>query len=217
MHHILCSENKPPAVPNTDYHYFPLWWKYLLASLLLGHLHNKISRSMYQQMRLLLGGIKKFMLPHWDTIQNTRYTIRQLLQINLVECESVLLNKCTCLSLKDILGHVGVSTILVDDFESSSDSYITYHSLWPELGAEQPICEQALALLSSWPLGEECSFTVSKCKMEGGFAKRVACSDGSSWFQALLHFWTNNLEKKSMGPCLGETHQSFDTSVLLHV
>ena len=77
----------------------------LLATLLLGQLHNLISRSMYHQMRLVvsLGNMK---LPHWDTIQNARSRIRKILKMDIVDSETILLNKCTTLSIKDIIGHV---------------------------------------------------------------------------------------------------------------
>ena len=77
----------------------------MLSALLLGHLHNLLSRAMFQQMRVVLG-IAELNLPHWDSIRRARENIRKMLNIKISEVETIFMNKCSALSMKDMLGHV---------------------------------------------------------------------------------------------------------------
>ena len=77
----------------------------MLAALLLGHLHNLLSCSMFQQMRMVLG-LAELKLPHWDAIRRTRQNIREMLSIEIRQAVTIFGNKCSALSLKDMLGHV---------------------------------------------------------------------------------------------------------------
>lgn len=84
----------------------------MLALLLLGNLHNLLSRSMFQQMRMILG-LAELKLPHWDAIRRTRENIRQMLNIHIKQAETIFMNKCSSLSLKDMLGHVSMFHCIV--------------------------------------------------------------------------------------------------------
>ena len=85
---------------------------------MLGHLHNRLSRTMYHQIRLILTvcGIK---LPHWDSIKRNRDMIRKALDIELKKHVSVFDNTCYYLSLHDIIGHVCCSHYDSKSYEGS--------------------------------------------------------------------------------------------------
>ncbi|KAI9601743.1 hypothetical protein KEM48_000846 [Puccinia striiformis f. sp. tritici PST-130] len=90
---------------NTSSPWYPFPNKeYLTATLMLGQLHNHLSRAMYHQLRVVLN-ICNLNLPHWDTIRRMQKKIRDMLNIKLIETQSVMGNKCFSLSLKDMIGH----------------------------------------------------------------------------------------------------------------
>jgi hypothetical protein len=63
-------------------------------------------------MILTLSGIQ---LPHWDSLRSTQAKIRRQLNIDIIQSESVLKNKFSSLSMKNMLGHVSYSMIIVVD------------------------------------------------------------------------------------------------------
>jgi hypothetical protein len=118
--------------------------KYFIATLMLGHLHNLLSRTMYLYIRLVLS-ICNLVLPHWDTIRRTRERIRRLLDIHIIKHETVFNNTCYSLSLADIVGYVcdllffilGRCIRLMADFTEFSHN----------TGAGQPICRDTHGIL----------------------------------------------------------------------
>ncbi|KAA1112434.1 hypothetical protein PGTUg99_005834 [Puccinia graminis f. sp. tritici] len=89
--------------PNDLWYPFPAK-EYLIAAMMLGHLHYLLPRNMYHLMRLILN-LCFLNLPHWATIRRRRQKIREMLDIKLLENVSVLNNKCFSLDLKDIIAH----------------------------------------------------------------------------------------------------------------
>ncbi|KAA1076736.1 hypothetical protein PGT21_017125 [Puccinia graminis f. sp. tritici] len=85
--------------------WFPFPHKeYYVAELILGHLHHMLSRVVYDNIRVGLS-ILHLILPHWDSMRRTRLKIRKLLDIHIIEHETVFNNTCFSLSLKDIVAH----------------------------------------------------------------------------------------------------------------
>ncbi|POW09243.1 hypothetical protein PSTT_06948 [Puccinia striiformis] len=76
------------------------------ACLMMGYLHNILSRTSYLQIRHVLGVRKlKVELPYWDAVRRSKARIRKLLNFELKETISVWNNKCYTISLKGILAN----------------------------------------------------------------------------------------------------------------
>ena len=76
-----------------------------MACLMLGYLHNFMSRTTYLQMRVIMDW-SNIHLPHWDTVQRTRERIKNLVDFKIYESISVWGNKLFNISLKTILANV---------------------------------------------------------------------------------------------------------------
>ena len=79
--------------------------QHIAANLIIGHMHNIISRTQYEKVRALVG-IFNLHLPHWTTLFKNKASVRETLKIELNETTSVFGNKCFSLRLKDILSLV---------------------------------------------------------------------------------------------------------------
>ena len=79
--------------------------QHMAAILIIGHMHNIISRTQYEKVRALVG-IFNLNLPHWKTLFKNKARVRETLKIELNETTSVFGNKCFSLRLKDILSLV---------------------------------------------------------------------------------------------------------------
>jgi hypothetical protein len=77
----------------------------MISALMMGHLHNLLSRNVYHLVRLSVN-LAWLDLPHWDTIRRRREKIREMLDVKLIENVSVLNNKVFSLSLKDLIANV---------------------------------------------------------------------------------------------------------------
>ncbi|POW11185.1 hypothetical protein PSTT_05423 [Puccinia striiformis] len=75
-----------------------------LGCLLMGYLHNIVSRSSYIYTRQVLS-TRALHIPYWDSVQRTRARLRKLLNFDLMESISVFNNKCYAISLKGIIAN----------------------------------------------------------------------------------------------------------------
>ncbi|OAV91777.1 hypothetical protein PTTG_03743 [Puccinia triticina 1-1 BBBD Race 1] len=73
-----------------------------MACLIMGYLHNLISRVTYLQLRIVLK-MKKLVLPYWDVVLKARERTRALLNFVNQESISVWDNKIFTISVKGIL------------------------------------------------------------------------------------------------------------------
>ncbi|KAI7965448.1 hypothetical protein MJO29_003546, partial [Puccinia striiformis f. sp. tritici] len=80
---VKCDANWAPFKSEKDF----------LACLLMGCLHNLVSRAAYLQKCVILAE-GNFEVPHWDAVQGSRAQIRKLLNFDLKETISVWNNKC---------------------------------------------------------------------------------------------------------------------------
>ncbi|EFP76785.2 uncharacterized protein PGTG_02246 [Puccinia graminis f. sp. tritici CRL 75-36-700-3] len=124
--------------------WFPFPHKeYYVAELILGHLHHMLSRVVYDNIRVGVS-ILNLILPHWDSMRRTRQKIRKLLDIHIMEHETVFNITCFSLSLKDILAHELANPYVVEHLEfyphetNGKNIRALYHSAkWREhLGRE---------------------------------------------------------------------------------
>ncbi|KNZ48326.1 hypothetical protein VP01_574g6 [Puccinia sorghi] len=85
--------------------FFFVWGgdQYLMGCLILGHLNNVMSRSMYEHLWSILSA-SSLLLPCWSTIRRQRYNLWSMLNFEIRENESVLCNKAFTLSLENIIG-----------------------------------------------------------------------------------------------------------------
>ncbi|KAA1073675.1 hypothetical protein PGT21_022199 [Puccinia graminis f. sp. tritici] len=77
---------------------------YLIGSLIVGYLHNTLSRALYHQLRMILT-LCRMKLPHWNALRRCRENIRKIFHVSVNETESVFLNKCYALSIKQMLAN----------------------------------------------------------------------------------------------------------------
>ncbi|KAA1069818.1 hypothetical protein PGT21_033750 [Puccinia graminis f. sp. tritici] len=104
QNHVLGNSHDDEDMNPTDLWYpFPAK-EYLISTLMLGHLHNLLSRNVYHLVRLSVS-LGCLDIPHWDTIRRRREQIRKMLDVKLNENISVLDNKVFTLSLKDTISH----------------------------------------------------------------------------------------------------------------
>ncbi|KNE96230.1 hypothetical protein PSTG_10493 [Puccinia striiformis f. sp. tritici PST-78] len=73
-----------------------LWYpfptkEYMIASLILGYLHNVMSRTMYNHLRLI-STLCVVNLPHWDTIRRFRAKPREMTKVDVIENQTELAN-----------------------------------------------------------------------------------------------------------------------------
>ncbi|KAA1082985.1 hypothetical protein PGT21_022018 [Puccinia graminis f. sp. tritici] len=102
-----------------------------------------LSRVVYDNIRVGLS-ILHLILPHWDSMRRTRLKIRKLLDIHIIEHETVFNNTCFSLSLKDIVAHELANPYVVEHLEfyphetNGKNIRALYHSAkWREhLGRE---------------------------------------------------------------------------------
>ena len=85
--------------------------QYVVATLVLGHLHSILSRSTYDRVRSMFTSYH-VALPHWDTLRRTRDLLRSMVNLEIHQNLSVLSNRTYHIGLKSIIGLV--SAILMD-------------------------------------------------------------------------------------------------------
>ncbi|KAH9459003.1 hypothetical protein Pst134EA_019155 [Puccinia striiformis f. sp. tritici] len=85
--------------------WFPFRAKeYFVATLMLGSLHNLLSRTFYHYMRLVIT-LFNIQLPHWDSIRRNKERIRKFLEIHIIKNVTVFNNTCYSLSLKGLIAY----------------------------------------------------------------------------------------------------------------
>ncbi|POW16756.1 hypothetical protein PSHT_06667 [Puccinia striiformis] len=83
------------------------WWPfkckdYLIASMLIGYIHTRISRSLYNHVKMLFSAYS-IKLPDWNTIRREKKRLRQLLCMDVQGSTSILSKPIFGLSLPQIL------------------------------------------------------------------------------------------------------------------
>jgi len=73
-----------------------------MASVMLGQLHSIMTRSVYLKIRSLLS-THNIEFPHWKTISRLRKNLSDMLEMKLIETESVLKNKIYTRQIQDII------------------------------------------------------------------------------------------------------------------
>ncbi|OAV88510.1 hypothetical protein PTTG_09689, partial [Puccinia triticina 1-1 BBBD Race 1] len=103
--HRADAQNTPQAgqIPAVDWDPFKNKEDFM-ACLIMGYLHNLISRVTYLQLRIVLK-MKKLVLPYWDAVRKSRERIRTLLNFVNQESISVWDNKIFTISVKGILAN----------------------------------------------------------------------------------------------------------------
>ncbi|KAI9620476.1 hypothetical protein H4Q26_013688 [Puccinia striiformis f. sp. tritici PST-130] len=100
---------------NAPWYPFPTK-EYMIASLILGYLHNVMSRTMYNHLRLILT-VCVVNLPHWDTIRRFRAKLREMTKVDVVENQTVLSNRTFSLSAKNIIANELANPLVVNHME----------------------------------------------------------------------------------------------------
>ncbi|POV96773.1 hypothetical protein PSTT_15457 [Puccinia striiformis] len=100
---------------NAPWYPFPTK-EYMIASLILGYLHNVMSRTMYNHLRLILT-LCVVNLPHWDTIRRFRAKLREMTKVDVVENQTVLSNRTFSLSVKNIIANELANPLVVNHME----------------------------------------------------------------------------------------------------
>ncbi|KAI9624088.1 hypothetical protein KEM48_009166 [Puccinia striiformis f. sp. tritici PST-130] len=100
---------------NAPWYPFPTK-EYMIASLILGYLHNVMSCTMYNHLRLILT-LCVVNLPHWDTIRRFRAKLREMKKVDVIENQTVLSNRTFSLSVKNIIANELANPLVVNHME----------------------------------------------------------------------------------------------------
>ncbi|KAI9617966.1 hypothetical protein KEM48_006904 [Puccinia striiformis f. sp. tritici PST-130] len=100
---------------NAPWYPFPTK-EYMIASLILGYLHNVIYHTRYNNLRFILT-LCVVNFPHWDTIRRFGAKLREMTKTDVVENQTVLSNRTFSLSVKNIIANELANPLVMSHME----------------------------------------------------------------------------------------------------